>query len=332
MTLAILPNWLGDLIMVEPAVTALRRRGPVTGVVAPGFAGLVEDCGLVDRVEVFDRRARDRGLGGLWRTGRRLSGAREVFVFGPSLRAAALSAATGAPRRIGLGGAGRELFLSEVRRPGYPPRSVHLADEWRALAEPETEGAEPCRWSVGPKGEAGFAELQRSEAGLAGDFAVFAPSANYGITKEWPEFAFAEVASRLRDEEGLRPVFIGSDVAAERERAASLADQTGGIDLSGRTDLPTLAAVFAAARVFVGNDSGPMHLAAAVGAPTVGIFGSTSPAWTAPRGTRVRVQGPAAVSCTPCFRKTCPYDRECLTGIQADAVLATARSLLAGGA
>ena len=330
MTLAILPNWLGDLVMVQPAVTALRQRGPVTGVIAPGLAGLVEDCGLVDHIEIFDRRGRDRGLGGLLRAGRRLRGAREAFVFGPSLRAAALSAATGAPRRVGLGGAGREVFLTEVRRPGFPKRSVHLVDEWGGVVSAGVADVGRCEWTVGEKGGQGLAELRRSDDALSGEFVVFAPSANYGVTKEWPESAFAEVALRLRDEEGLVPVFIGSVSAAERERAGSLATRTRGIDISGRTDLPTLAAVFAAARLFIGNDSGPMHLAAAVGTPTVGIFGSTSPEWTAPRGSSVRVVGPAPAACSPCFRKTCPFDRECLTGIGPDVVLGAARTLLAG--
>ena len=144
------------------------------------------------------------------------------------------------------------------------------------------------------------------------------------------EESFAEVALRLRDEKGLTPVFIGSDATAERERAASIAARTGGIDISGRTDLPTLAAVFAAARLFIGNDSGPMHLAAAVATPTVGIFGSTAPAWTAPRGSSVMVVGPAPAACSPCFRKTCPFDRECLTGIGPDDVLGASRTLLEG--
>jgi len=330
MTLAILPNWLGDLVMVQPAVTALRQRGPVTGVVAPGLAALVEDCGLVDRVEIFDRRGRDRGLGGLLRAGRRIRGAREAFVFGPSLRAAALSAATGVPRRIGLGGAGREIFLTEVRRPRFPKRSVHLVDEWGALVGGVGADLGRCKWTVGEQGARGLAELRRTDIALGGEFAVFAPSANYGITKEWPESSFAEVALRLRDEKGLTPVFIGSEVTAERERAASLAARTGGIDISGRTDLPTLAAVFASARLFIGNDSGPMHLAAAVATPTVGIFGSTAPAWTAPRGSSVKVVGPAPAACSPCFRKSCPFDRECLTGIGPDDVLDASRTLLEG--
>lgn len=332
MTLAILPNWLGDLVMVEPAVRALRATGPVTGVVAPGLAALVEDAGLVDRIEIFDRRGRDRGLSGIWRAGRRLRGADSAWVFGPSLRAAALAASSAARRRIGFGGAGRELFLNEARRPESPPRSRHLVDAWLSLVDEVVDPDARCTWVAGDRGRKGLTELERAEPRLAGPFVAFAASANYGATKEWPESGFVEVARALREQCGLEPVFIGSSADGERHKAAALSRRTGGVDLAGRTDLPTLAALFARASMFVGNDSGPMHLAAALGTPTVGIFGSTSPDWTAPRGPSARVVGPAPVLCTPCFRRTCPYDRECLAGIDPARVIGAARGLLERGA
>lgn len=331
MTLAILPNWLGDLVMVEPAVRRLRERGPVTGVIAPPLAGLVEDCGLVDHIEIFDRRGSDRGLGGLFRAARRLPRDREALVFGPSLRAAALAAVGRFERRIGYGGAGRELFLTDVRRTPGQPRCTHLVDDWEALVEPGGRGGSLCAWAVGERGRTGLADLRRQGL-LPESFVVFGTSANYGVTKEWPGASFVAVADALRRQSGLTPVFAGSDAARERERAAELAARTGGVDLAGQTDLPTFAAVLQSADLFVGNDSGPMHLAAAVGTPTVGIFGSTSPDWTAPRGRRVRIVGPAAVDCTPCFRRDCPFDRECLTGISVEAVGEAARDLLEEGA
>ena len=325
MTLAILPNWLGDLVMVEPALRRLRERGAVTAVVAPGLSGLLEDCDLVDRIEIFDRRGRDRGLGGLVRAGRRLRGAEAAWVFGPSLRAAALSAAGRIPLRVGLGGAGREFFLNDVRRSPGKPRSRHLVDDWVNLVDPDAAPGSHCAWRVGDRGVTGLAEL-RTRHDLAGRLVIFGVSANYGVTKEWPQERFLEVARTL-GAEGFRPVFVGSDAPRERERSSAMAQAGGGLDLAGQTDLPTFAALLESADLFVGNDSGPMHLAAALGTPTVGIFGSTSPEWTGPRGERVRVVGPAAVDCSPCFRKTCPFDRECLTGVHTQSVLEAIRDL-----
>jgi heptosyltransferase-2 len=199
-------------------------------------------------------------------------------------------------------------------------------DDWVHLVDPDVASGAECSWTVGDLGTTGLEELRRQHE-FAERFAVFGVSANYGVTKEWPQERFLAVARAL-GEDGLQPVFAGSDAKRERERAAWMAQECGGIDVAGRTDLPTFAALLQSAAVFVGNDSGPMHLASAVGTPTVGIFGSTSPVWTAPRGPRARVVGPAGVDCTPCFRKTCPYDRECLTGIDAGEVVAVARELL----
>lgn len=327
MTLAILPNWLGDLVMVEPAVRAMRRHGPVTGVVSPALAPLVEDGNLVDRIELFDRRGKDSGLGGLIRAGRRLRGHESATVFGPSLRAAALAVASGAPVRRGLGGAGRELFLTDVGRPSVPPRSGHQVDDWIRLVDPQAMTPAQCQWETGARGREGLERICDDEPGLREPFVVFAASAMYGPAKEWPGESFVEVARTLRSSSGLRAVFVGGPAPSERERAAQLAARCDGLDLAGRTDLPTLAALLAQAELFVGNDSGPMHLAAATGTPTVGIFGSTSPVWTAPRGKCSAVAGPAPVDCTPCFRRTCPFDHECLTGTTPSAVLGLVEQL-----
>ncbi|RKZ14471.1 hypothetical protein DRQ53_11415, partial [bacterium] len=302
--------------------------GPLTGVVAPPLASLVEDAGLVDRLEVFDRHGADSGPLGLLRAGRRLRGAEQAWVFGPSLRAAALSLASGAKQRIGMGGAGRELFLNDLRRSAHPPRSVHLCDQFRALVLPQATDAAQCEWVPGPIGAAGLANLRAAEPRLEQAFVALGASAMFGPAKQWPSESFVELARRFRDEDDLLPVFIGGPGDAERRMAAELADAAGGVDLAGRTDLPTLAALLDAARLYVGNDSGPMHLAAATGTPTVGIFGSTNPAWTAPRGPRAVVVGPGPVDCSPCYRRQCPYDLECLRTTSVEHVHTAACELL----
>jgi ADP-heptose:LPS heptosyltransferase len=196
------------------------------------------------------------------------------------------------------------------------------------MADPAEGANAVCGWSVGARGEGGLSALLEEEARLTRPFAAFAISAQYGPTKELPIATFLAVAEELSDRHGLVPVFVGGRAARECERARVAASATGGVDLAGRTDLSVLAAVLERASVFVGNDSGPMHLAAALGTPTLGIFGSTSPAWTAPRGKAARVIGPAEVDCSPCFRKTCPFDRECLTGIAPENVANAVTGLL----
>ena len=111
-------------------------------------------------------------------------------------------------------------------------------------------------------------------------------------------------------------------------------DPAGGagvVDLVGRTTLVEAAVLLRGADVFVGNDSGLMHLAAALGTPTVGIFGSTSPAWTGPRGPRTTVAAAEGFDCQPCFRRTCNRPRFCLDALTPSMVLDAADRLVASG-
>lgn len=332
--LAVLPNWLGDLVMAEPALRAWGRHHRLVAVAEPALAGLVRDAAIADLVEVYDRRGTDRGLRGLWRRGRALAAhaADEALVLGPSARAAALAWVSGASRRVGMGGEGREFLLTDLHRTGSHVRAEHLSETWRQMATPrafpEPLTAVP-RWKVGPIGSRGYAKLVTDFHPLAdGRFAVFAAGATYGPAKQWDAKHFTQLARVLHEARGLHPVFVGSPAAGERALAHRLAEASGGTALAGHTDLPTLAAVLHAAALCVANDSGPMHLAAALGTPTVGIFGSTSPAWTAPRGLAARSVGPAPVPCSPCFLRTCPYARECLTGLHPETVLAVVDALL----
>jgi len=327
--LAILPNWLGDLVMAEPALRALARTHEVRLVGHPALAGLLVDGGLAASVIPFDRRGADAGPWGLWRAGRRLRAhrAQRCLVFPPSLRAGVLARLSGARAR-GFGGEGLRWLLHEARTPLGGARRRHLSDQWLALvddADVESGVAVP-RLQAGPRARAAVDALRATDAlPPAGRYVAVAAGATYGPTKRWPREAFAALLRRLREVHDRPAVLVGA--AAEAETTAWLAAETGASDLAGRTDLPGLAGVLAEAAAFVGNDSGPMHLAAALGTPTVGIFGSTSPAWTGPRGPWTRVAGPAPVECSPCFLKECPIGLPCLRNLEVDAVEAALRAL-----
>lgn len=327
--LSILPNWLGDLVMATPALELWGRGHRHVAVGAPHLTRLVEDLRLVDATVDHDRR----GPQGSWRSlpalrSRLLAiGADQALVLGPSLRAAVLATLSGASERSGLGGEGRELLLTRVHRVPGGARSEHLTRSWWHAAGGRGTPPRP-RWEAGPRGRAGLESLRADHPALAGGYAIFAPGATYGPTKRWPEDAFGRVAREVRDRYGWTPVFVGSVQAREVDACTRLAISTEGLSLAGGTDLETLVALVQGARVFVGNDSGPMHVAGAVGIPTVGIFGSTSPTWTAPRGEQVRVVGPSPVGCTPCFRSTCPFDLECLREISPAMVCAAIADMI----
>jgi heptosyltransferase-2 len=135
------------------------------------------------------------------------------------------------------------------------------------------------------------------------------------------------VAKGLRDRHGVRILLLGDEREAPiiREMAEKIGD--GAWDLSGRTDLEKLAALLAICHIVISNDSGPMHLASALGTPVVALFGSTNPDATAPIGPHRIVQ--AQVDCAPCLRRECPEDTyRCLREITPDAVLLAAEDLL----
>jgi heptosyltransferase-2 len=157
---------------------------------------------------------------------------------------------------------------------------------------------------------------------------ALAPGAAYGGAKRWPPRYFGELARAL-DADGVVAVLVGS--AADRQTGAEVEAASGAgirlINLIGATDLHTLAGVFTHCRTLVTNDSGAMHLAAAVGLPVTAVFGPTRDRETRPPGdTHAILTNP--VWCRPCMLRECPLDHRCMTGVDAAAVLAAARRAL----
>jgi heptosyltransferase-2 len=161
-----------------------------------------------------------------------------------------------------------------------------------------------------------------------------APGAAYGGAKRWPPERFAAVACALARSHGLQPVIVGS--AGDRGTACAIEAEVGKIkgsgtrpplNLAGRTSLAQLSGVLAACGALVSNDSGAMHLAAAVGTPVVALFGATDERVTAPLAARARVLTTDAW-CRPCLLRECPLDHRCMLGLEAGAVAKAVGELL----
>ena len=160
---------------------------------------------------------------------------------------------------------------------------------------------------------------------------VLAPGATYGSSKVWPHERYAALARLLVERTGGTAVIVGRN--EEREGTAALAESigTGARNLAGELSLERLFGVLRGARITIGNDSGPVHVSAALGVPTIAVFGPTSVEWTAPRGPRVRIVR-EDISCAPCFKRECPFGSpRCLARISVDRVLETAWSLIDAG-
>jgi len=213
-------------------------------------------------------------------------------------------------------------------------RSAPRAAEYRILAEAaglEVPPGEPSLAATAGEREAGRARLRT--AGLPEaerPIAALAPGAAYGPAKQWGPERFAAVGGHLARARGMRLVVLGAgaDAGAAGETARLAA--AGGArvaNLAGATSLSELIGILAESAVVVSNDSGVMHLAAALERPTVGVFGSTSPVWTASAAPWV-VNLYAEYPCSPCFRRTCPIGYGCLRSIEAERGIEAVERLL----
>jgi heptosyltransferase-2 len=155
-----------------------------------------------------------------------------------------------------------------------------------------------------------------------------APGAAYGPAKRWFPERFAAVADRLAERFACPVLLFGSDGDRPSTEAVQAAAKTPLVDIVGRTNLSDAIALIACCDLFVTNDSGLMHVAGALGVPTVAIFGSTNPQTTYPLGERtVLVRRP--VDCSPCLRKECPADFRCMDLVTVDEVYDESVRLLA---
>ncbi len=326
--LVVAPNWLGDSVMALPALQTLRAHYPEAHLAVaarPSVAALFAMVPGVQQVVTLESRA---GLSGVRRWRRdvaRLEAERFdlAVLFPNSFLSAWITSHAHIPARWGYATDLRGRWLT--RAFARPPADVHQADYYLALTTAAGLAAAPrVARLVPPDAAVEAARLLTPRR----DYVVLAPGAAYGRAKQWPPASYAALAVTLWRARGLTPVVIGAggDRAAGDELAAALAALPGGaetagalVDLIGRTDLATLAAVLAGARAVVANDSGAMHLAGAVGTAVVAIFGPTNEHQTAPLTSSLA--GPPArlaihpVWCRPCMLRECPLGHACMRGV-----------------
>jgi lipopolysaccharide heptosyltransferase II len=316
--LVVAPNWIGDALMAQPLLMRLREKLPQARIdvvapawVAPAFRRMPEVAGVIETPFEHGRlRLRER-----WRLGRTLKALAydQAIVLPNAWKAALLPFFAGIPVRSGYLGESRYGLLNLIYRkqPGREPMALHYA---RLSEKPGATLALPLpepKLAV----DAQAALATRRRFGLEERYAVLCPGAEYGPAKRWPYFA--ELAARLE-----RPVVVlGS--AKERELCAAV----GGRNLAGETTLDEALEVLAGAERVVSNDSGLMHLAAALGCPLVALFGSSSPRHTPPLSARARVLW-LGIECSPCYARECPLGHfRCMKELTVERVLEQMRSV-----
>ncbi len=331
--LLIKPSSLGDIVHALPVVHALKQQFPtahLTWLVKSPWAGLVERAEGVDRV---------------WPVHGSLRGwvsqvpplRRENFDLAIDLqglfRSAAIGWLTGCPARIGFAN-GRECSpWFYTKKLPVPTTEMHAVDRYLLLAEmigAKRAGEAQFRLRETEPDRAQVEALLRQKGLATGvPWIAMQVSARWP-TKRWPASSFAAVADRIQ-RDGLAQVALigGPDERAEAETVKS-AMHTAPVDLTGCTSIGLLPALLRRASLLITNDSGPMHVAAAVATPVVALFGPTSPVRTGPYGAGHAVLT-NPVPCSPCFSRECSNAARlaCLTGIKPESVLAVVQARLA---
>jgi len=334
---------IGDLLMVLGAIRRLRELLPLAEIdLAVGswnraLAGLIPE---VTRIEAIDAPwlSREAGTTTHAQMIARAFKWRErqydlVLNFEPDIRSNLLAWLSGAARRVGYSTGGGGAFLTEALT--YDPR-VHVSDNAMRLvtvAARQPESADtlpPGTPLINPAASATAAKVLAGRSGLL----IGVHASGGRAVKQWPPERFRELARRLIDQYDATIVFTGS--AADRplvDAAMAGLPRDRVVDASGGLELPDLAGLLAQLRLFISGDTGPMHLAHAVGTTVVAIFGPSDPARYAPRGAHDRVVR-IDLPCSPCNRIRQPPQRctgstpDCLAGVPVEAVMSAVAGVL----
>ncbi|MBN1165264.1 MAG: lipopolysaccharide heptosyltransferase II [Candidatus Krumholzibacteriota bacterium] len=327
--LVLAPNWLGDVVMATPFLSALRDAYPENKITVfcRGYVSA-----LLSRNPFFDRLVSGGKRGGflqdlaLLGRSRPLRRYKACFILPPSLSSALKAVFSGARDRVGYATDNRKIFLTHSLSASLLKKD-HLSRSYKRLLDNyrgrDAEGELSAPVVVPP---AGWAETVREMVGRE-DYLVLAPGATYGSAKRWPAERYGALSRRLKERTGWRVVMTGSEGERDTLAAIDSPAENDSLNLAGKCDLSQLISILRGAKIVIGNDSGPVHIAAALGIPTLAIFGSTNPAWTAPRGEKVEIMK-KDVECAPCFKRECPDgSARCLLDIEVEEVYRSALRL-----
>jgi len=330
--LIIKPSSLGDIIHALPTLAALRDRFPsahITWLVKRRWAGVLARVSGLDRIWPIEP-----GLMGWLRLipGLRAESFDLVIDLQGLLRSGAIAWLTGCRTRVGFANAREGSRFLYTKRIPVPMVDMHAVDRYLLVATAvgaAPKGRPEFRMRLAATDRDRMAQLL-SGSGLASGAPWIAMNASARWnTKRWPPEHFAATADAIQDERLARVALIGG--ADDRAAADAVISrmQTTPVDLTGQTSPELLPALLASASLLLTNDSGPMHIAAAMNTPVVALFGPTSPLRTGPYGSTHRVLT-SGVPCSPCFSRTCrnAMPLECLTIIEPKTVVNAVREKL----
>ena len=332
-------NWLGDAVMTTPALAAVREGFPDARIVLlarPLVAELFRHHPDVDEVMVYERPGRhDGALGRLRLAGelrrRRFDGA---LLLQNAFDAALIAFLGRIPERAGYPTDGRWILLTlpVPLTPGI--LELHEVEYYLCLLDglgiPRPVPASLKLAVTEEEKEAMATRLASLGIERGAPIVAVNPGATYGSAKRWYPDRFASVADAVSAEWGSSVVVVGSTGEAPLAGEIEAATRRPPINLAGKTTVRELMALLSLSSILVTNDSGPMHIGAALGVPLVAIFGPTDWRRTSPWTSLAKIVR-VEIDCSPCKRRVCDRGHECMLGVTPDMVIDAARQLLPGG-
>ncbi len=337
------PNWVGDAVMAVPALREIRRifdKAHITLFARPWVAGLFEGERLADDlIPVTDTSGVVRSVGGFFRDARRLR--RERFDYAVLLQnafsAAMMAKAAGARTVVGYPTDARRALLDHIIdfEPDY--KSRHQVFYYLKIAsqlEEKLAGASRVDMTQEPRLHVSNEDRMRARLLLARfgveegrPLVALNPGATNSRAKQWKAERFASAADLLAERDGFQTIIIGA--ASDREAADAVARemQSPAALMAGETTIAELKALLASSSLVISNDTGPAHVSAALGIPTVVIFGPTEHFATRPLSSVAAVVR-HPVECSPCMLRECPIDHRCMTRVEVADVYHAAKKLL----
>lgn len=325
-------NWIGDAVMTLPACASVRAAYPsahLAILAKPPVSDIYRMFSEADEIIPYENQF-DTPLGVFqlaWRL--RIKKFDAAILLQNAIEAAIIARAAGIAVRAGFNTDGRGLLLTHAVRRSDEILKVHQIDYYlemvKALGCADVSRAMHLETHISPV----IARDVRKQYLPSDNGAIIgmAPGATYGPAKRWLAERFAAAGDQLgRELDSHVILFGGKD---DRETAENVRGQSrmGMLNLAGVTTLQETVYLISQCRLFISNDSGLMHVAAAMNIPTVAVFGSTNPVTTSPSGEKTTIVRKDA-SCSPCLKKICPTDFRCMTMITVDDVVTAAKRLL----
>ncbi len=329
-------NWIGDAVMTTPAVCAIRSNFPsahVSMLAKPWVAPVFAHCPYVDEIIVYDANGRHHGVVGTVRLAKDLRAYRfdAAILLQNAIEAALIAFMAGIPNRIGFDTDARRMLLTHPVHCTKAIKSIHQTGYYLKMLEGSglVAGKQTLELSVGTENRHRAGRIL-SAHGITPVVRVVGlnPSATFGPAKQWFPERYAALGDRLNKDLDATVLIFGGPSDRELGRTISRMMAAPSIDLSGRTTLDEAMALIDRCDVFVTNDSGLMHVAAALNTPLVAIFGSTNSTTTSPYSDTSRIVR-VPIECSPCMKPVCPLGHmNCMKRVTVDMVVDAVKGLL----